>query len=98
MKTNAPEDRPSARDICMRGLFMLLMLIAFWVAETLLILLALVQFFWLLFAREPNQSLARFGNSLSTWLWQIGRFLGCASEQKPFPWAPWPEAGIGPSA
>ena len=62
METNAPEHRPSARDICMRGLFMLLMLIAFWVAETLLILLALVQFFWLLFAREPNQSLARFGN------------------------------------
>jgi uncharacterized protein DUF4389 len=36
---------------------------------------ALVQFLWLLFAREPNGFLARFGSSLAIWLAEVGRFL-----------------------
>ena len=76
----------------MRGLFVLLFMIGFWVGQSLLNVLAIVQFLWLLFAHEPNQFLARFGSSLSTWLSEIGRFLVSASEEKPFPWRPWPDA------
>jgi hypothetical protein len=52
--------------------------------------LALVQFLWLLFAGEPNPALVQFGRSLSRWLQDTGRFIVCASEAKPFPWASWP--------
>jgi hypothetical protein len=89
METKAPDSKPTTRDVWMRGLFMLLFMIGFTVGQSLLNLLAIVQFFWLLFARESNQFLARFGNALSIWLAEIGRFLTCATDDKPFPWRPW---------
>ena len=30
--------------------------------------------------------------SLSRWLADAARYLSCASDAKPFPWAPWPPA------
>ena len=45
---------------------------------------------WLLFTREPNNHLARFGNSLVIWLADVARFQTCATDEKPFPWRPWP--------
>ena len=83
---------PSTQDVWMRGLFMLLFMIAFSAGVWLLNLLAIVQFLWLLFAREPNQPIARFGNSLSIWLAEVGAFLVCAKDSRPFPWRPWPYA------
>jgi hypothetical protein len=76
-----------------RGLFMLLFALAFGVAQSLLFLLALVQFLWLLFARERNQFLVRFGSSLSVWFADAAQFLSCATEEMPFPWRRWPNAG-----
>jgi hypothetical protein len=74
---------------------MLVLIIGFTVGQWLLNLLALVQFLWLLLAREPNEFLARFGNSLAIWLAEVGRFLTCATEHKPFPWRPWPGSAGG---
>jgi hypothetical protein len=45
-----------------------------------------------LFAGEHNPALAQFGRSLSRWLQDTGRYIVCASDTKPFPWAPWPAA------
>lgn len=98
MEINAPKDKPSASDLWMRGLFMLLLMIGFGIGQWLLNLLAIVQFLWLQFAGEPNLALASFGNSLSTWLAEVGRFLTCASDAKPFPWRPWPDAATGSRA
>lgn len=98
MEIKVPGDKPIARAVWMRGLFMLLFMVGFGVGQSLLYLLAVVQFLWLLFAREPNQFLVRFGSSLSTWLSEVGRFLSCANDDKPFPWRPWPDGvpGAGP--
>ena len=65
METKAPDDRPSTRDVWMRGLFMFLFMIAFGFGVWVLNFIAIVQFIWLLFSREYNQLIARFGNSLS---------------------------------
>jgi Domain of unknown function (DUF4389) len=78
--------------VWMRGLYMLLFVLAFGVAQTLLCVTAIAQFLWLLFAGEANSQIAQFGNSLARWLADAARFLACASEAKPFPWAPWPPA------
>jgi Domain of unknown function (DUF4389) len=94
MEIKAPEDRPRT---WMRGLFMFLFMIGFAIGQALLNVLAVVQFVWLLVAHEPNQLLARFGNTLSIWLAEIGRFLSCATDDKPFPWRPWPEASVPPA-
>ena len=98
MENRAPDDKLSTRDVWMRGLFMLLFMIGFWVGQSLLNLLAIVQFLWLLFTRERNQILVSFGSSLSTWLSQVGRFLSCATVERPFPWGPWPPADVTPAA
>jgi hypothetical protein len=78
--------------VWMRGLYMLLLVLAFGVAQTLLCVTAIAQFLWLLFAGEANSQIAQFGNSLSRWLADTARYLSCASDAKPFPWAPWPPA------
>ena len=98
METKTPDDKPSTHDVWIRGLFMLLFIIGFAIGQCLLNVLAVVQFFWLLFAREPNQLLAHFGNSLSNWLAEIGHFLSCATDDKPFPWKAWPDASVLPPA
>lgn len=98
MESRAPDPKPSRADVWMRGLFMLLFMIGFWVGQSLLNLLAFVQFLWLVFTRERNQFLGSFGSSLSTWLSQVGRFLSCATDEKPFPWRPWPPADVTPVA
>ena len=84
--------RRKTRDIWIRGLFMLLFMVAFGVAQIVLYLVAVVQFLWLLLAGERNQVLTRFGNSLSKWFSETVRFLSCASDDKPFPWKDWPVA------
>ena len=88
-----PQQGEDRHPIWKRGLFMLLFMIAFGIAQALLDLTAIVQFLWLLFASEPNQFLVRFGRSLSLWLADAARFLSCASNEMPFPWKNWPDAG-----
>ena len=100
MEMRAPDTKPSARDIWMRGLFMLLFIIGFTFGQWLLNLLSIVQFLWLLLAGEPNRLIAAFGSSLALWLADVGRFLTCVTDDKPFPWKPWPPtvaAGPPPS-
>jgi Domain of unknown function (DUF4389) len=79
------------REVWKRGLFMLLFAVGFGVGHLVLNLLAVVQFLWLLLARESNQPLLRFGRSLSIWFADTARFLSCASDEKPFPWRDWPD-------
>jgi hypothetical protein len=80
-----PQQGEDRHPIWKRGLFMLLFMIAFGIAQALINLTAIVQFLWLLFASEPNQFLVRFGRSLSVWLADAVRFLSCASDEMPFP-------------
>lgn len=89
---NTIEARSPARETWMRGLFMLLLIIGFGVAQAILNLSALLQFGWLLFTGSPNRQLTRFGTSLARWFAEAARFLSLASEEKPFPWASWPAA------
>ena len=79
-----PDQYPSG--VWMRALHMLIFAILFGFAETLLILLALLQLGWMIFAKKRNPSLAQFGDQLSDWLHAVGRFQSGASDRKPFPW------------
>jgi hypothetical protein len=88
---NAHQDQLiESRDVWKRGLFMLLLALAFGIGQIVLNAMAVVQFLWLLVTRERNEYLARFGASLSNWFAEASRFQSCASDDKPFPWRPWP--------
>ena len=77
--------------IWMRGLMMLILAFMFALAETVLAVVAVVQFLWMLFAKEKNTLLSDFGSSLGKWLSDVARFQSGATEDKPFPWAKWGE-------
>jgi hypothetical protein len=90
MTNQTPVPITDSKDVWKRGLFMLLFAIAFGIGQAVLNAIAIVQFLWLRFTREPNSPLARFGSSLSVWLGDVARFQTCAADEKPFPWRPWP--------
>jgi hypothetical protein len=69
----------------------LVLLVAAEIALSLTWLVAAVQVGWLLVTGGRNVHLAAFGASLSAWASQVVRFVSCASEERPFPWAPWPK-------
>lgn len=91
---SAPHEHDSMRDelpenLWMRGLYMLILALFFAIAETLLVAVALVQFFWMVFAGEKNAALADFGKQIGNWLARVAEFQSGATEEKPFPWARW---------
>lgn len=55
-------------------------------------LIAVFQFFSLLFSEKPNQPLVKFGQNLNTYQYQINQFLTVNSEIYPFPFADWPDS------
>jgi Domain of unknown function (DUF4389) len=77
--------------IWLRGLMMIILAIFFGFAQSLLALLAVVQFCWAAFGSGPNPAIRHFGASLADWLRQTARFQAFATEDKPFPWAEWPK-------
>lgn len=80
---------PENRNIWVRGLLMILFALFFAVAETLLLVAAVVQFIWMLFAKQPNDAIAGFGEGLGKWLERVALFQSGASEKLPFPWSDW---------
>ena len=80
---------PQAREsIAIRILWMLLFVLVWQVAELLLGAVVVIQLVY----GAPNGSLMAFGDSLSQYLAQIGRFGTFHSDEKPWPFADWPSA------
>lgn len=87
---SAEPERSQQRETWLRGLYMLIFVVFFAIAETLLHLIALVQFLWMLFAGSPNDAVRRFGVSMALWMADVARFQACHTDEKPFPWKDWP--------
>lgn len=88
---NETSDAPgSKRNIWMRGLYMLLMALAFQVCGTVLCVVTVIQFLIALLNDAPNVRLASFGRSMASYLRQIVNFLTFATEELPFPFSEWP--------
>ena len=79
-----PDDQ--AGNIWMRGLYMLILAILFGFAEMILVVMAILQFLWMLFSKEKNEFLAGTGETIGAWLADVSRFQTGATEEKPFPW------------
>lgn len=89
--TQTPE-HVQRESIILRVVWMLVFLIIWQLAELLLGGLVLVQLIYRLIYGAPSASLMNFGDSLSQYLAQIGRFGTFHTEQKPWPFADWPAA------
>lgn len=75
--------------VWLRGLWMLILLVLFSLAEKVMWAVAVLQFAWMLFARRKNPHIAGFGEKLGNWMAMTARFQAGESEEKPFPWTQW---------
>ena len=82
----------TASETWLRGLFILIFAVIFGVAEILLTAVVVFQFLATLFSGEPNARLRAFGWSLAAFIYQIVTFITFNSDERPFPFSPWPES------
>lgn len=85
------KSRLTSRDLWIRALYMLFFVIAYSVAELVITLIVLFQFVSVLFTGSANTSLLKFGHNLSTYVYQVFRFLTFNTEMHPFPFSDWPD-------
>jgi hypothetical protein len=85
------KENVTRRRIWARLFFMMVLSLAFNVAELITFVVVAFQFLASLFTGEPNDQLTRFGRNLARYLQQITVFLTFATEEKPFPFTPWPD-------
>ena len=76
--------------LLLRVLWMLVFVIVWQIAELVLLCLVVAQLLVRLVKGEPNRPLMDFGDSLSRYLAEIGRFESFHSDRKPWPFNDWP--------
>ena len=87
---NDSPERAQRESIILRVMWMVVFVVVWQLAELLLGGLVLVQLIYRLVYGAPSAGLMNFGDSLSQYLAQIGRFGSFHSDQKPWPFADWP--------
>jgi len=85
----------TATETWVRGLYMILFTIIYSITELVLTAVVIFQFVIYLLTRDTNDRLLEFGEDLGIFIYQIIQFLTFNSEEKPFPFGPWPY-GDGP--
>ena len=74
-----------------RGLYMLFFIFIYGISKFLIIGIMLFQFFTIILTGYMHEQLLKFGQNLSTYLYQITLFLTYISEQRPRPFTTWPD-------
>lgn len=80
-----------------RGLFMLLFGLCYSIAEIILFFISVFQFLHTLVTGSTQPRLLELGKHMSEYVYQIYLFLTFNSEDKPFPFGPWPGDDGGPT-
>jgi len=86
------EKQEEVKNIWSRGLYMLLFLVVSGLVKGIVFAVAVVQFILVALDKEANEPLRRFGQGLSTYLYEITQFLVFNTEHKPFPFEDWSSA------
>ena len=74
-----------------RMLYMLLFVLAYSVAEFVLMAVAIVQVLIKLFTGDINENLRVLGKQTALYIYDVMLFLTFNTEEKPFPFSAWPE-------
>ncbi|MFV2003181.1 MAG: DUF4389 domain-containing protein [Paracoccaceae bacterium] len=83
------QDNFTSGEVWLRGLWMLILAMLFGVAQTVLAMVAFIQFLWMLFTKERNGFLVDFGADIGQWLNAVACFQSGVTDDKPFPWNKW---------
>ena len=87
-----PDKTMRRESLVLRILWMIVFLAAWYIAVPLLGLVVVAQLLYRLFMGAPSGPFMSFGDSLSQYLGQIGRFAVFNTDEKPWPVADWPTA------
>lgn len=79
------------RSNWLRGLFILLFIIFYNVAEIVLMAIVVVQFGFKIITGDVNEKLLSFSKSLSRYIYEVFQFITYENETMPFPFSDWPE-------
>ncbi len=77
-------------DVWLRGLFILIYGVILYFLFGLIWLVVIFQFFMKLLTTELNTQLLEFSDSLNRYVSQILLYITFKSEERPFPFSPWP--------
>jgi uncharacterized protein YqhQ len=81
-----------SRPIWLRLFFMLVVAFIWGVSRFVIGAVVVVQFFWVLFTGETNDSLKRLGQQLAIFSMQVISYLTFNTNERPFPFdLDWPE-------
>lgn len=78
-------------DVWTRGLFIVIYAVIFYFLFALIWLVVIFQFIMKLITGELNQQLLDFCDSLIKYVSQILLYITFKSEERPFPFSPWPK-------
>jgi hypothetical protein len=83
------DEHEPQESLWMRLLWMALISMLLGLVQTILPVLALIQFVFMVMRRgKPNVELAWFGKRLGDWVAKAISYQSAASEEKPWPWTP----------
>ena len=80
-----------------RGLYMLLYLIFYTIAEVVMAAIVVFQFLLKLFTGQTNERLRKLGQGVTTYIYQILQFVNFNSEYHPYPFGAWPKGEPRPA-
>ncbi|NKB36752.1 MAG: DUF4389 domain-containing protein [Gammaproteobacteria bacterium] len=86
MKENAQN-----KDTWLRGLFIIVFGVIFYVLYIVIWLTVILQFLTKVLTGDLNANLSSFSESLTRFAFQILLYITFQSEERPFPFSPWPE-------
>lgn len=84
------KQRLTAKATWMRGLYIVMFAVILAITRVVLWAVVVLQFLLTLFTGEPNARLRTFGLSLAAFFYQIVAFITFNSDERPFPFSPWP--------
>lgn len=81
----------TAKSTWLHGFFILLFAVIYSLAKILVVAVVVFQFLATLITGKRNERLLEFGQSLSTFMYQILCYLTFNSDEKPYPFGEWPK-------
>jgi len=81
-------------NVWLRLLFMLLFSVIYSVAEVVLVMVVVFQFFCVLLTGSRNDKVLSLGSQLSSFIYQIVRYLTYNSDIRPYPFSDWPNDAL----
>lgn len=87
---NSSHTNAERQSLIMRAIWMLIFFFVWQLAEVVLLVVVVAQLVMRVLNGRANESLRGFGDSLSQYVAQIGRFATFNTDRKPWPMSDWP--------